>query len=203
MTTETSATRSMAAPFPLAVSIAAPGILRIAIGDGGGPTYLPKKAPRRSRPLLRRIASFEVETGALALRLADNPHALEFCDRSGKARLRLELSKVDFSPLLRLRFEVVGEQHFYGLGQGGQPFDRLGAVRRLWNRHVNHGPGGDIAVPLILSNAGYGLFFDHSGPATIDPGRSYVVICIDYECAAGPLDFYYLGGADLARRSAW
>ena len=189
MTAETSATRIMAAPFPLAVSIFAPGIVRITIGEGDGPRYLPKKAaaPQSVAPVTD--SSFAVETGALALRLADNPHALELCDQSGKALLRLELSKVDLLPLLRLRFEVVGEQHFYGLGQGGQPFDRLGAVRRLWNRHVNHGPDGDIAVPLVLSNAGYGLFFDHSGPATVDTGTSYDVICIDYECAAGPLDF--------------
>jgi alpha-glucosidase (family GH31 glycosyl hydrolase) len=191
------ATRIMAAPFPLAVSIAAPGIVRITIGEGDGPTYLPKNAAalQPDDPVADR--SLPVETGALALRLVDKHTALEFCDRGGKARLRLELSALDLSPRLRLRFEVVGEQHFYGLGQGGQPFDRLGAVRWLWNRHVNHGPGGDIAVPLMLSNAGYGLFFDHSGPATIDPGRSYDVICIDYECAAGPLDFYYLGGTDL------
>ena len=38
------ATRIMAAPFPLAVSIAAPGIARITIGEGDGPTYLPKQA---------------------------------------------------------------------------------------------------------------------------------------------------------------
>ena len=54
---------------------------------------------------------------------------------------------------LRLRFDIIGEQHFYGLGQGGHGLDRLGPTRRLWNAHVNHGPGGDIAIPLLLSTA--------------------------------------------------
>jgi alpha-glucosidase (family GH31 glycosyl hydrolase) len=131
------------------------------------------------------------------LRWAESPPALEFCDRAGNVKLRLARPAIESRRKYRLHFEVVGEQHFYGLGQGGQPFDRLGATRRLWNRHVNHGPGGDIAVPLILSNAGYGLFFDHSGPASFDAGRSNDATYLDYECDARALDFYYLGGADL------
>src|SRR5205823_7692352 len=70
------------------------------------------------------------------------------------------------------RFEPLGEQHFYGLGEGGQQFDRLGSARQLWNSHVGHGPGSDIGVPLLLSSRGYGLFFDNTGDATLAVGRS-------------------------------
>jgi hypothetical protein len=41
------------------------------------------------------------------------------------------------------RFAFSGEQHFYGLGQGGGPLDRLGTYRQLWNTHLGHGPGSD------------------------------------------------------------
>jgi alpha-glucosidase (family GH31 glycosyl hydrolase) len=138
-----------------------------------------------------------IGTEAFLLRRVKSPPALEFCDRAGSPKLRLALSAIKLRRKYRLHFQVVGEQHFYGLGQGGQPFDRLGVTRRLWNRHVNHGPGGDIAVPLILSNAGYGLFFDHPGPASFDAGSSNDITYLDYECEARALDFYYLAGASL------
>ena len=79
----------------------------------------------------------------------------------------------------------------------GQPFDRLGATRRLWNCHVNHGPGGDISIPLLLSHLGYGLFFDNPRLASVDAGKSHDRICLDYETDAGAFDLYYLGGDDL------
>ena len=112
-------------------------------------------------------------------------------------RLRLDLTAIETAPRLRLRFEIVGEQHFYGLGQGGQPLDRLGATRRLWNCHVNHGQGGDIGIPLLLSHLGYGLFFDNPLLAFVDAGKSHDRICFDYETDAAGFDLYYLGGAGL------
>jgi len=30
--------------------------------------------------------------------------------------------------------------------------DRLGQGRQLWNSHLGHGPGSDIAIPLLVSN---------------------------------------------------
>ncbi len=71
----------------------------------------------------------------------------------------------------RLRIGIVGEQHFYGLGESGQQFDRLGATRRLWNSQANHGAGADIAIPLLVSNAGYALFFDNSSEGADHAGR--------------------------------
>ena len=56
-----------------------------------------------------------------------------------------------------------GEQHFYGLGQGGGDLDRLGVTRQLWNTHIGHGPGSDMGVPLLVSSRGYALFFDNPG----------------------------------------
>ena len=79
----------------------------------------------------------------------------------------------------------------------GHGLDRLGTTRRLWNAHVNHGPGGDIAIPLLLSIAGYGLFFDNPRLALIDSGRTHDRVSFDYECDGDGFDLYVLGGGTL------
>ena len=96
-----------------------------------------------------------------------------------------------------MRFVNVGEQHFYGLGQYGMPLDRLGTTRRLYNSHINHGAAGDISIPLLLSNTGYGLFFDNARFALIDSGKSHNDICFEYEAEPGAFDLYFVGAKSL------
>jgi alpha-glucosidase (family GH31 glycosyl hydrolase) len=139
----------------------------------------------------------DLEKPDIGLRFVDETGCVEFCNGTGTTRLRLALAATGHSPRLRLRFEIVGEQHFYGLGHGGQGFDRLGTARRLWNAHVNHGPGSDIAIPLLLSHLGYGLFFDNPRFALIDSGRTHDRVSFDYECDGAGCDLYYLGGGTL------
>lgn len=92
----------------------------------------------------------------------------------------------------RVKASVIwqGEQHFYGLGEGGKQFDRLDGARQLWNGHFGHGPGSDIGVPLLLSSAGYALFFDTASDARLLLGRSDDGNRIDVEVSAGTLDYY-------------
>jgi alpha-glucosidase (family GH31 glycosyl hydrolase) len=122
---------------------------------------------------------------------------LTFHDSTGRPLIRLALDAVQLQPRTRLRFEIIGEQHFYGLGEGGQQFDRLGATRRLWNFQANRGQGADIAIPLLLSQAGYALFIDNSAAATLEPADVYDGTWIDYISEAGPLDIYLIAGRDL------
>ncbi len=105
-------------------------------------------------------------------------------DGAGRLRLRVSLA---FS----------GEQHFYGLGQGGGQLDRLGVTRQLWNTHIGHGPGSDMGVPLLVSSRGYAIFFDNPGDAAIAVGRSESGIRIVYTAEAGTLAWYFLQGGDL------
>ena len=98
----------------------------------------------------------------------------------------------------RLRLPLVGQQHFYGLGESGQQFDRLGASRRLWNSQGNHGSGADIAIPLLVSSAGYALFFDNSSRASITAGDSVGPgAAIEWHAELGGLDLYVITGRDL------
>src|SRR5262249_16632011 len=71
--------------------------------------------------------------------------------------LRIVLPAARNSNGTSIRLHLIGEQHFYSLGQGGS-FDRLHAPRRLWNCHVNRAGGSDVAIPLLVSNVGYALF---------------------------------------------
>ena len=98
---------------------------------------------------------------------------------------------------LRASFVFSGEQHFYGLGQGGGAFDRLGVTRQLWNTHIGHGPGSDMGVPLLVSSRGYALFFDNPGDASIVVGRSDGGVRIVYTAETGRLAWYFLLGGHL------
>ena len=99
---------------------------------------------------------------------------------------------------IAVRLAIGHAQHFYGLGEGGQQFDRLGATRRLWNNQGNHGQSGaDIAIPLLVSGAGYALFFDNASDGEIVAGSSIGGAWIEARFATGPLDLYLIEGADL------
>jgi alpha-glucosidase (family GH31 glycosyl hydrolase) len=98
---------------------------------------------------------------------------------------------------VRVRFTFSGEQHFYGLGQGGGRLERLGTARQLWNSHLGHGPGSDIGIPLLVSSLGYALFFDSSSDATLAVGRSDDGVRIDYTVTTEALTWYFLIGPDL------
>jgi alpha-glucosidase (family GH31 glycosyl hydrolase) len=97
----------------------------------------------------------------------------------------------------RASFSFSGEQHFYGLGQGGGPLDRLGVTRQLWNSHLGHGPGTDTGIPLLVSSRGWALFFDNPSDATLAVGRSDNGVRIAYAAEAGALTWYFLIGESL------
>jgi len=189
-----------AAPVPLTITARTPSIVRVEIGPGaaGSATSFLPEQEQAPAPAAAHVAPPKIiDTGILTLELTAEPPGLSFADRPGDLRLRLPLADVRLSPRPQVRLEVVGEQHFYGLGESGQPFDRLGISRRLWNNHVSHGHGSDIAIPLLLSHHGYALFFDNSSLASVDVGRSDGRFWIEYTSEEGPLDLYYLGGANL------
>ncbi|TCR64764.1 TIM-barrel domain-containing protein [Bosea sp. BK604] len=188
----------IAGACPIEIAAQAPNILRIRIGAGPfdpAASYLPPERAIAALPL--SVDGAVALAGGVAFEVKDGPLALDIRNAAGAVPLRLRLSGLDLSNGLRLPLEFIGEQHFYGLGGAGNPLDRLGVTRRFWNSHVNHGQGADISIPLLISSAGYGLFFDHSGVANLDPGDSNDDVLADYSCAAGQVDIYYLGGSSI------
>jgi len=184
--------------LPIRVAACSPRVVRISVGErppGAASSYLPD--PPSS---LRDDDAFPgtLETGAVSLQATADSCMLSFGDAAGSAWLRFALDAVSLQPRARLRWTIVGEQHLYGLGEGGQQFDRLGCVRRLWNFQANRGRGADIAAPLMLSNAGYGLFIDNAARALIEPGDAEDGTWIEYTAEdAGGFDLYLFGGGGL------
>src|ERR1700741_3264070 len=93
--------------------------------------------------------------GALPLELAGAPMRLSFMDPAGAWLLRepvdggMSIEPGDGRRRVRAGFAFSGEQHFYGLGQGGGRLDRLGTVRHLWDMQPGHGPGSALGVALV------------------------------------------------------
>src|SRR5262249_55583212 len=184
--------------FAIRVEARSPRAIRICLGaraPGAASSYLPNPAPSLHGDDALPAA---LDTGALRLQATADPARLSLCDADGNAWLRLALEAFRLQPRTRLRLGLVGEQHLYGLGEGGQQFDRLGSVRRLWNFQANRGRGADIAIPLMLSTAGYGLFIDNATRGQIEPGDAEDGQWIEYlaEPSSG-FDLYLFGGEGL------
>jgi alpha-glucosidase (family GH31 glycosyl hydrolase) len=191
------------------LTVCTPRIVRVELDDGGvaaGPGYVGERSWPPSPFEIAEGDPRRLTTGHLGVEISTAPLRLAFLDPGGQWLLRQpEHDGMSSEPRagdlvrrrVRVAFEFSGEQHFYGLGQGGPGFDRLGATRQLWNTHLGHGPGSDMSVPLLVSNRGYALFFDNTAEAVVTVGRSDGGVQIVYAAEAGRLVWYFLLGRDM------
>ena len=191
-----------------AVSICSSRIIRVALeveGQAAGPSHLEPRAWAGTRFEALDGEPLRLSTADLTIEVATDPVRLAFLDSTG-ARLLHEPTDGGMSAerlpdgaprRVRACFAFSGEQHFYGLGQGGRELDRLGTARQIWNTQIGHGPGSDMGLPLLLSNRGYGLFFDNTSDAVLAVGRSDNGVRVVYAAEAGCLTWYFLMGRDL------
>ena len=192
---------------PVTVTVCTSRIVRVELVDErgvAGPSYVGPRSWAGSPFEVLDGDRVRLSTADLRIEAATSPVRLTFLDASGDWLLReparggmLTESLGDARRRLRASFEFSGEQHFYGLGQGGLQLDRLGVVRQLWNTHIGHGPGADMGVPLLVSNRGYALLFDNTSDAMLSVGRSDGGVRIAYTAEAGRLVWYFLIGRDL------
>src|SRR5215831_11213384 len=191
---------------PVAVTFCSPRIVRVSFGEPR-PSAASFVAPRTWAPPPIDVAQgdpMRLATSDLRLEVETSPLRLTFADAGGAWLLRepadggmaIERDAAG-TARVRARFTFADEQHFYGLGHGGGRLDRLGQGRVLWNSHLGHGPGSDIAVPLLVSSRGYALFFDTASDAVLAVGRSDNGVRIDYAAKAAALTWYFLIGPDL------
>ena len=153
-------------PSRVSLTFCTPRIARVELmadGPDPGPSYVvPRQWP--ATPVeVHEGEPVRLGTSDLRLEVSTSPLRLSFLDAAGNWLLRepdegggmTRERTTDGRARVHARFAFSGEQHFYGLGQGGGQLDRLGTSRQLWNTHIGHGPGSDMGVPLLLSNRGY------------------------------------------------
>ena len=192
---------------PVTVTVCTSRIVRVELADErdvAGPSYVDPRSWADSPFEVLDGEPVRLSTPDLRVEAATSPLRLSFLDASGNWLLRetawdgmFTESSGDARRRLHASFEFSGEQHFYGLGQGGREIDRLGVARQLWNTHIGHGPGSDMGVPLLVSHRGYALFFDNTSDAMLSVGRSDGGVRIAYTAEAGRLVWYFLIGRDL------
>ncbi len=185
------------APLPLHIQALTPRLLRLRLGERVENSPASYLAPRDWAPVACKSTTDwprRIETGELALEISRDPWRVSLSDRNGARLMQLPLDAISLGRPLRLRLEASEGPHYYGLGEGAAALDRLGVTRRLWNHHVNHGPGAQISIPLLISHLGYGLFFDCSADGEIAPGDASGSIEVSFETDERGLDLYYLGG---------
>jgi alpha-glucosidase (family GH31 glycosyl hydrolase) len=178
----------------------APHVVRISLGTralGAPSSYLNGQVNNKLPAMELGGSPVSIRLGELSVEIDPTSQELTFCDSSGRRQMRLATNRLTLVPRVRLFLGTVGEQHFYGLGEGGHQFDRLGVTRRLWNFQANRGQGADIAVPLLISQSGYAVFIDNSAAAMIEPGELDGARWLEYSAAPGPFDLYFFGGPDL------
>jgi alpha-glucosidase (family GH31 glycosyl hydrolase) len=184
------------ATVPLRIEALTHQVFRLAIGHrpfGSPSSYLPKASPPEH--LSPERANDRGLVTDLASVACDDASRLIFRDADGRVLLRLVSDRLALAPAAHVRLELPVEQHLYGMGEGGAQFDRLGSVRRLWNFQANRAQGADIAVPLILSHLGYGLFIDNTARGRIETGdNNDGGTVLDYTAEPGPFDLYFFAG---------
>lgn len=178
----------------------APHVLRVSLGTRAASapsSYLSGQQNDKLPALDLGKSPVSLRFGELSVEIDPASHELIFSDSAGRRQMRLATNRLALDPRVRLFLGTVGEQHFYGLGEGGHQFDRLGVTRRLWNFQANRGQGADIAVPLLVSQSGYAVFIDNSASAMIEPGELDGARWLEYSAEPGPFDLYFFGGPDL------
>src|SRR4029453_11961873 len=131
------------------VTMVTPRIVRVRLETGGAAAVPSCVAPREPA-----VTAFEEVAGEparlvtphLQAEIASAPLRLAFLDARGEWLLREPPgggmagggAGGGGRGRVRASLSFSGEQHFYGLGQGGGPLDRLGVPRQLWNSHLGH-----------------------------------------------------------------
>jgi alpha-glucosidase (family GH31 glycosyl hydrolase) len=147
-----------------------------------------------------------VTTSGLRVEVNKNPFRLTFRKPDGSAWLG-GASSDGFSSLeddtltnRGVTFQMASGERFYGLGLVlGQPLSYRGQIRSLYNDRARfqYGAMTDMAVPLVLSSKGYGVFLDNTFSQLWD------FICSDgthwrASVTGGELDYYFIGANSLA-----
>ena len=198
---------------PLSAGAYAPGILRLTLGDPGGPDYgiLARTAAPSASAIEEADGAVALTTGALRLTLAAAPlrFSLEHAGQvllasSTDAHFRRPQRLPPFARTADGWFAALGlasGEAVYGLGEKWGPLNRRGELLRSWVEDAL-GVNAEASYkncPFAWSPRGWGLFVHTAGRVTHGIGhpawsqRSYGL-----EVEDRTLDLFLIAGADPA-----
>jgi alpha-D-xyloside xylohydrolase len=176
---------------PIEIRPVAPNIVRLHFGPGATrpSRLLVDDAPSATEwKLDERAAGWSIATAGLTLEVDRAPFRLRLKDATGSVRFLDEPNDRDIrggyhhfptGHARGLRWITAGlkpDEALFGLGEHFGALNRRGQAFASWTVDA-FGVRSDRAyknVPLLLSSAGYGAFFDMTGPLYYDLGQSSV-----------------------------
>ncbi|GAA4930214.1 alpha-xylosidase [Streptomonospora halophila] len=184
----------------------APGVIGVQTTHLAGsrrpaPEFAVRTDPAAAPKARREGSVVELESGELSLRVdTDGPWRLEFC--SGGRTLTsvgdrgtgfVETHDGDHHMLTQLSLGV--RELVYGMGERFTPLVRNGQAVDIWQ--ADGGTSSEQAyknVPFYLTNRGYGVFVDHTGPVSFETG-SESVGRVQFSVCDQALRYYVIQGA--------
>ena len=207
-------------PVAIAVTVAAPGIVRVLLEDAGaGANRTTLARDLSAQPvqvtLEKTPGQISLATDLVRVQVSLDPFHLTFYGPDGRVLLDQNYSDSDVANIpIVLPFgfsEVDGrrvafhdtftagpDEHFYGFGEKFTDFDKRGQRLEMWNYEA-HGVHSERAyknVPFFMSTRGYGVFVDSVSPIQFDMASSnHSTFSLIVPDAA--LDYYVIVGPEL------
>lgn len=189
-----------------------PGVIGVRVTHHAGAA---RKSPRfelfpSGPPPTSDVDTATLTSGGLSVRVNRNPWRLEFVadgrvlTSSGEKDLAL-MSTPDGTHV-RERLNLNVGDAVYGMGERFGPLAKNGQVVDIWNR--DGGTSSEQAyknVPFFLTNAGYGVFVNHTGLVSFEVG-SEDVSKVQFSIEAQSMQYFVIHGPSpkeiLARYTA-
>lgn len=118
---------------------------------------------------------------------------------SGNAQI---LSAFDSGHLRGIRLQMPEGSRWYGAGERATSLERTGQRVSLYNApQYGYEEGQDqlnYSVPMVITSAGYGLFFDNPSKGYIDFGKTNAGI-LEAGFESGSIDVYVIPGPEIGK----
>lgn len=153
---------------------------------------LARPEPERADFTFAKSADAAVlRTHSMQLWIELRPFRLGFRDRGGRLLTEQASGAWWGGGWLGDSFTCREDEHFLGLGEHGPHVDRRGTQERMWVRHTFE--ANDIAVPFLISSAGYGLFFCNSFDGYVDAASTSSDL-VQFRSEGGEVDYFVIVG---------
>lgn len=145
-----------------------------------------------------------VTSGETSLRITARPASFTYYYRGKKltnvgdkfGHSMISYMQTPDGPFMRAQLDLGIGEKIYGLGERFTPFVKNGQVVDLWQE--DGGTCSEISyknIPFYLTNRGYGVFVNSSGPVSYEL-CSEVVTRAQFSVPGEKLDFMVIGGGD-------